>query len=765
MSTIGSINVKVSAETGSFDKGMKRARDTVGATSKEVARGTSFFDKYRGAITAAASAAAAYAASAGIRKVIQNTIEQERATAQLEQTLRSTGRYTPELSKQMQEFAAQLQQVSTYGDEAILRSQALLLTFTQIGGDVFPKAQQAVLDVATAMQMDLKSASLQVGKALNDPILGVTALSRSGIQFTEDQKDVIKSLVDMGDVAGAQAIILKELETQFGGSAEAARNTLGGAIDSLKNAFGDLLEGSGGNVSDTTEAINRLTERLNSEEVKKGFDNIVSGALLVIEVLAEGTAALSKFGTKVAEVIYGSQDVETELEKRIKQTKSELILLQNQINKFGTAGIEGTFLTIFGDKGELEAKRLELAFLLAQQESDLAFYREKYKKDPVIGADAIIAPDVPAKVGEATTALSESFESLQQSLVDQIVALSGGEEAFARYQAMQKLGVNATAEEVAAIDVLLERLNALTLAKDAANNIEKIQERFKTEEQLQLEQYEREKALIEQTITDKAEQLAMLEQLQAEHNERMAEIQATTVPEGMQYTPEENEKFLEGLAERFASEGDLWAMKYENDLIRLQEARAQELLTEEEFQAAKDALAKDAAQKQVAIAEQEAQAKRNIMKGMMTNLSTLMNSGSKKMFQVGKAAAIANALISGYEAVVHSYNAGARIGGPPVGAAFAATAAAATAAQIGQIRKQSFGGGGSPVAYSGGLPATNTTTGGGMGAVNPNANSGGQRTISINLVGGGMFSAEQIRELIGKINEQTGDGVNLAVGG
>ena len=80
MSTIGAINVKVSADTGNFDKGMQRARDTVATTSKEVDKGAGVFTKYRGAITAAATAAAAYAASAAIRKIIQNTIEQERAT-------------------------------------------------------------------------------------------------------------------------------------------------------------------------------------------------------------------------------------------------------------------------------------------------------------------------------------------------------------------------------------------------------------------------------------------------------------------------------------------------------------------------------------------------------------------------------------------------------------------------------------------------------------------------------------------------------------
>jgi len=92
------------------------------------------------------------------------------------------------------------------------------------------------------MGTDLKSAAVQVGTALNDPILGVSALARSGIQFSEDQKKMIKSLVDTGKHAEAQRVILKELESQFGGAAKAGAQGLGGALSQLGNAFGDMLE-------------------------------------------------------------------------------------------------------------------------------------------------------------------------------------------------------------------------------------------------------------------------------------------------------------------------------------------------------------------------------------------------------------------------------------------------------------------------------------------------------------------------------------------
>ena len=120
--------------------------------------------------------------------------------------------------------------------------QAVLLTFTNIRGDRFEQATTAILDMSSALGTSLQSAAIQVGKALNDPLKGVSALAEAGIQFTDQQKAQIKAMVETGDVAGAQAIILKELETQFGGVAEAMAKTPAGQWAQAMNALGDALE-------------------------------------------------------------------------------------------------------------------------------------------------------------------------------------------------------------------------------------------------------------------------------------------------------------------------------------------------------------------------------------------------------------------------------------------------------------------------------------------------------------------------------------------
>ena len=177
--------------------------------------------------------------------------KQQKALAQVESGLRSTGNAAGFASEQLQKMAADLQGKTIFGDEVILKdATAQLLTFTNISGEQFARTQVAALDLATRLDGDLKSASIQLGKALNDPVANLSALSRSGIQFSEEQKATIKSLAETNRLADAQTIILDELNKQYGGSAEAAAQAGIGGIQQLQNSLGDLGEEFGKIISD-----------------------------------------------------------------------------------------------------------------------------------------------------------------------------------------------------------------------------------------------------------------------------------------------------------------------------------------------------------------------------------------------------------------------------------------------------------------------------------------------------------------------------------
>lgn len=195
---------------------------------------------------------------------------QQKAIAQVEAGLISTGQAAGFTSKELQKMASDLQSKTLFGDEVILKdATAQLLTFTNISGEQFARTQEAALNLATRLDGDLKSASIQLGKALNDPIANLSALSRSGIQFSTEQKEVIKSLAETGRLAEAQTIILNELEKQYGGAAEAARFAGLGPFQALGNVLGDLSEEFGAIIMENLEPF-----RAKIEEIVKFLQNL-----------------------------------------------------------------------------------------------------------------------------------------------------------------------------------------------------------------------------------------------------------------------------------------------------------------------------------------------------------------------------------------------------------------------------------------------------------------------------------------------------------
>jgi len=233
--TLAELNVKIGASA-------KALNDTLSATQKRLNKFSRTTGKLANSINQ--NITLPFVALGAVS--LKNFDAQQKAIAKIETGLQSTGNAVGKTSKELQDLAAQLQSNSLYGDEDILENvTAPLLTFVKIQGDVFDEAQQNVLDYAAKLNIDLKSASIQVGKALNDPVKGINALSRAGVQFTEEQKDLIKSLVETGREADAQRIIMKELETQFGGTAKAVSMTGLGPVQQLKNQLGDLSESIG----------------------------------------------------------------------------------------------------------------------------------------------------------------------------------------------------------------------------------------------------------------------------------------------------------------------------------------------------------------------------------------------------------------------------------------------------------------------------------------------------------------------------------------
>jgi hypothetical protein len=196
----------------------------------------------------AIAGAAIAGAFALIGKSVQDAAQAQAVFAQTEAVLKSTGTTANGTAKQISALSESLMKLSGFDDEAIQSGNNLILTFKNIqnqagaGNDIFNRTSLAMVDLARVMKTGPEAQAIRLGKALNDPVRGVTALGKAGVQFTEEQRATIKSLVETGDLLGAQKIILSELESQIGGSAEAYGKTFAGQLDIVRGEIGNLSE-------------------------------------------------------------------------------------------------------------------------------------------------------------------------------------------------------------------------------------------------------------------------------------------------------------------------------------------------------------------------------------------------------------------------------------------------------------------------------------------------------------------------------------------
>jgi hypothetical protein len=191
-------------------------------------------------------------------KAANAAAESAQVDAKLEAVLKATGNAAGMTAAEIDGMSTSLSNMTGVDDEVIKSSAAVLATFREVGEDVFPDATRAALDMSAVMGQDLQSSIVQIGKALNDPIAGVSALRRVGVQLTDQQKDQIATFMESGDVLSAQKVILSELSMEFGGAAESIHNA-GTKADSLRVAFGNWTEAIG---SGTLPALAKLNQTL-----------------------------------------------------------------------------------------------------------------------------------------------------------------------------------------------------------------------------------------------------------------------------------------------------------------------------------------------------------------------------------------------------------------------------------------------------------------------------------------------------------------------
>jgi len=207
-----------------------------------------------------------------------------KAMAQTAAVMRSMGR--TEAPARVNKMIDQLEQMSGIDGDNIREMTNVLFTFGNVTGKTFEKANRLALDVSVAFGKDLQSSAVMVGKALNDPAKGLSALTRIGVQFTARQQEQVKAMMAVGDQAGAQKIILAELKRQVGGSAKAQADQIAKtqvAWGNLKEAIGDALMATGSGF-DLAGLLKQATKwiKQHKREIVSVLQSIMSAVLKLI---------------------------------------------------------------------------------------------------------------------------------------------------------------------------------------------------------------------------------------------------------------------------------------------------------------------------------------------------------------------------------------------------------------------------------------------------------------------------------------------------
>ncbi len=520
------------------------------------------------ALVAAGVAAAFVGVGIALKPMLEAAGESQRVMTQTNAVLRSTGGIAGMSAEEVRKLATEMQRTTPINDEAAQAAENMLLTFTAIGHEIFPQVTKAVADMATAMnggmvpsEQELIDTSIQVGKALNDPVEGITALKRVGVQFSDAQRQVIQRLVDSNQGLEAQKLILAELNREFGGSSTAALGTYGGAMANLKNKFDDVSEAVGTAflpvamdlANALSGALTGAADFLNAHmvQLQAGVISVV-GAFKVLIQIAIGAAnivgaALSGQWNAVGDAI---NKTVTNVNGTIKKTQQQIqdVVLAS-LNKQATAAnkaYNGTAIahskasqSIQKDmEKETETYEKELAKRNAQFDQSLAdmVFAHIDKRNSLINDLEDENKQYDERMKDRVDSFSEKMDQMVSSHKDKMQQitdqLTSEDENFnekmtdQKDQYQEKLNDMKTAHEQK-VQTLSRQIDKETAYGKLANN--------EKAEDLRIELADEIAAYTAKTTQVTAEQAKETLKLQTEHDKRVIALQAELAAEDLAF--------------------------------------------------------------------------------------------------------------------------------------------------------------------------------------------------------------------------------------
>lgn len=372
--------------------------------------------KFGAAVKLGAGAAlgGAVLAAGFLKGAIGEARDAQKVGALTNAVIKSTGGIANVTAKDVDRLATSISLKTGVDDEAIAAGQNMLLTFGNVrnevgkGNDIFSQATVAATDMAAAFGGDAVSNSKMLGKALNDPTKGVSALTRVGVSFTQQQKDQIATLQESGDMLGAQKIILGELSKQTAGAAESqatAGQKFGTAFGNLQESVGTLL----------LPMIDKVLGGLTTFVVLLTND-IGPGIAALNGYLAPGAAALKAFFGSLFAGGGAASGLAATFQSRL------LPVLQTAANTFRNVILPAVTAVVTYVVGKLVPVFVQIAGIVTNRVLPILSSLAQFFYGKVIPALVAVAQSVAAKLKPVFDQLVTTFRSKVLPAVNRLLA-------------------------------------------------------------------------------------------------------------------------------------------------------------------------------------------------------------------------------------------------------------------------------------------------------------------------------------------------------
>ena len=409
-----------------------------------------------------ATGIAAVAAVDFFRDSLQAARESRQIAAVTASAIKATGGAANLSSEQVAGYAEELATLTGVDDEVIQKGENLLLTFRNIrdevgeGNDIFKRATEAGLDLAAQGFGSVESNAIQLGKALNDPIKGITALQRAGVTFTQTQRDQIKAMVEANDVLSAQKIILDEVESQVGGAAEAAADPLA----RLSVVAGNLQEDIGTallpSVDRLADALARVSPEAAGTAVQIGLIGAGTvGAVIGIRKIADGVSFAGD-AVKAARGAFDNLRLQMVLGKRQGLSYGDMLgsVLTPKVLATGAAmGVAGLAIAdIVRQKQEAQAATEGLIDAMQREREAAEDTTDAWLRDELSRKGMVT---LAREQGISTDTLIKAIQG-EQSAID---AVNAAQASFARESGRFSAAMGPAGSKISDLDVGLQDLS------------------------------------------------------------------------------------------------------------------------------------------------------------------------------------------------------------------------------------------------------------------------------------------------------------------